>query len=122
MLTITTTHQPASDLGFLLHKHPDRLQTFELPFGKAHVFYPEASPERCTAALFLDVDPINLTQRGNKAGKLPSTLLQDYVNDRPYTASSHLSVAIAKVFGTALSGHCQDRPDLVNTPYRWRPP
>ena len=116
MLTITTTHQPATDLGYLLHKHPDRMQTFDVNFGKAHVFYPEATNERCTAALTLDIDPIDLTRRGRKSGSTPEFLLQDYVNDRPYTASSHLSVAIAKVFGTALSGTCKDRPDLPSTP------
>ena len=35
LLTITTTYSPATDLGYLLHKHPDRLQTFDLAFGKA---------------------------------------------------------------------------------------
>ena len=88
MLTITTTHQPATDLGYLLHKHPDRLQDFDLGFGKAHFLYPEANNERCTAAMFLDIDPINLTSRGNRAHRAPSSLLQDYINDRPYTASS----------------------------------
>ena len=116
MLTITTTHQPATDLGYLLHKHPDRLQHFELGFGTAHIFYPEASEERCTAAMLLDIDPINLTSRGNRAHSTPPSLLQDYINDRPYTASSHLSVAISKVLGTALSGRCVDRPELVNKP------
>jgi hypothetical protein len=38
LLTITTTHRPASDLSYLLHKHPDRCQSFDLSFGKAHVF------------------------------------------------------------------------------------
>ena len=116
MLTITTTHNPATDLGFLLHKHPDRLQVFEFPFGNAHVFYPEADPNRCTCALMLDIDPIRLTRRGNTQGSTPESLLQDYVNDRPYAAGSHLSVVIAKVFGTALAGRCQDRPDLAASP------
>jgi hypothetical protein len=51
LLTITTTRAPATDLGYLLHKHPDRLQTFPTAAGAAHVFYPEATAERCTAAL-----------------------------------------------------------------------
>ena len=81
LLTISTTRQPATDLGYLLHKNPARVQAFELSFGRAHVFYPEASEERCTAALLLDVDPIGLV-RGRGA------LLTDYINDRPYVASS----------------------------------
>ncbi|AHJ26662.1 HEN1 C-terminal domain; double-stranded RNA 3'-methylase [Nodularia spumigena CCY9414] len=81
LLTITTTHSPATELGYLLHKHPDRFQSFALSFGKAHVFYPEASVERCTAALLLDVDPVNLV-RGRGAR------LEQYVSDRPYVASS----------------------------------
>jgi 3' terminal RNA ribose 2'-O-methyltransferase Hen1 len=114
LLTITTIHVPATDLGYLLHKHPARVQTFELSFGQAHVFYPEASSERCTAALLLDSDPLHLSQ---KRGMSTSAdfLLQPYVNDRPYVASSLLSVAIGEVFGTALSGRCKERPALADT-------
>ncbi len=107
LLTITTTHKPATDLGYLLHKSPARLQSFSLPFGQAHVFYPEASEERCTAALLLDVDPIGLIRRGVKFPRL-----DQYVNDRPYVASSFLSVAIARVFTTALAGKSKERPEL----------
>jgi 3' terminal RNA ribose 2'-O-methyltransferase Hen1 len=112
LLTITTTHSPATDLGYLLHKHPARCQTFPLSFGKAHVFYPKADQNECTAALLLDIDPIGLI-RGK--GQSDGFALQQYVNDRPYVASSFLSVAIAQVFGTALSGRCQSRPELANT-------
>ncbi|HEY6396114.1 MAG TPA: 3' terminal RNA ribose 2'-O-methyltransferase Hen1 [Solirubrobacteraceae bacterium] len=107
LLTITTTRSPATDLGHLLHKHPERLQSFPLPFGQAHVFYPEASDTRCTAALLLDVDPVGLIRRGVRFPRL-----DQYVNDRPYAASSFLSVAIARVFNTALAGRCSARPDL----------
>ncbi len=108
LLTITTTHQPATDLGYLLHKNPWRLQSFPLNFGQAHVFYPEASAERCTAALLLDIDTVRLVRGRDRA-----MALEQYVNDRPYVASSFLSVAIAEVFGTALNGHCTKRPELV---------
>jgi len=112
LLTITTTHQPANDLGYLLHKHPDRFQSFDLSFGKAHVYYPEVGPERCTACLLLDVDSVGLVR-----GKNPDQgfLLAQYVNDRPYAASSFLSVAISQVFGSALQGRCKDRPELAAT-------
>jgi 3' terminal RNA ribose 2'-O-methyltransferase Hen1 len=112
LLTISTTHPPATDLGYLLAKHPEKLQSFELSFGTAHVFYPEASDTRCTAALLLDVDPVALS-RGNRGGGTP---LEPYVNDRPYAASSFLSVAIAQVFGTALAGRSRERSELVQTP------
>jgi 3' terminal RNA ribose 2'-O-methyltransferase Hen1 len=115
LFTMTTTHVPATDLGYLLHKHPARLQTFDLSFGQAHVFYPETGPDRCTAALLLDIDPLQLVQTRH-ASRSGDFLLQPYVNDRPYVASSFLSVAIAEVFGTALSGRCQERPELVATP------
>lgn len=111
LLTIATTHSPATDLGYLLHKHPDRLQSFELSFGKAHVFYPEASSERCTAALLLDIDPVGLVRKRRGEGEA----LEQYVNDRPYVASSFLSVAIAQVFGTALAGRSKDKPELAET-------
>jgi 3' terminal RNA ribose 2'-O-methyltransferase Hen1 len=111
LLTITTTHQPASDLGYLLHKNPARAQSFPLPFGEVHVFYPEVSEERCTAAVLLDVDPVGLV-RGAGAGAGDPR----YVSDRPYAASSFLSVAISRVFGSALSGTSKDRPELAATP------
>src|SRR4051794_34106560 len=112
LLTITTTHQPASDLGYLLHKHPGRFQSYDLSFGKAHVFYPEASEGRCTACLLLDVDPVGTVRgKGFEQG-----LLAQYVNDRPYVVSSFLSVAIAQVFGSALQGRCNDRPEQVSRP------
>src|ERR671933_2338298 len=106
-LTLTLTRPPATDLGHLLHKHPDRLQSFSLPFGQAHVFYPEASEERCTAALMLDVDPVGLIRRGVRFARL-----DQYVNDRPYVASSFVSVALSRVYRTALAGRCHARPEL----------
>lgn len=111
LLTITTTHTPASDLGYLLHKNPARTQSFPLSFGEAHVFYPEVSEERCTAGLILDVDPVGLVR-----GRAEGAPEQQYVNDRPYVASSFLSVAIAQVFGSALAGKSKERPELAATP------
>jgi 3' terminal RNA ribose 2'-O-methyltransferase Hen1 len=113
LLTISTSHQPATDLGFLLCKHPDRFQSFSLSFGQAHVFYPEADETRCMAALLLDVDPVGMV-RGK--GRNQSFLLGHYVNDKPFVASSFLSVAISQVFGTALNGRSKERPELVTTP------
>ena len=112
LLTITTTHNPATDLGYLLHKNPGRLQSFPLPFGRADVFYPEAEPDRCTAALLLDIDPVNLV-RSQRGATDSAAWLQQYVNDRPYVASSHLSVAIASVFGSALAGRSRERTELT---------
>src|ERR1043165_8959787 len=111
LLTITCTHSPATDLGYLLHKDPSRCQSSELSFGQAHVFYPEAGEERCTAALLLDLDPVGLAR--DRRGP---AMLQQYVNDRPHVASSFLSVAIAQVFGSALSGNSRERPALADTP------
>jgi 3' terminal RNA ribose 2'-O-methyltransferase Hen1 len=113
LLTIATTHQPADELGYLLHKNPARAQSFEVAAGTAHVFYPEASHERCTAALLLEVDPVGLV-RGHRPND--AFALGQYVNDRPYAASSLLSVAIKEVFRTALTGRCNARPELAATP------
>ena len=112
LLTIRTTLAPATDLGYLLHKNPARSQSFDLSFGQAHVFYPEVSDDACTAALLLDVDAVALVRGARGEGR---TLAQ-YVNDRPYVASSFLSVALAQVFGSALGGRCKDRPGLAETP------
>jgi 3' terminal RNA ribose 2'-O-methyltransferase Hen1 len=115
LLTITNTNPPATDLGYLLHKNPARLQSFELSFGKAHVFYPKASEQECTAALLLDVDPVELV-RNRRGPSGEGGMLEQYVNDRPYVASSFMSVAIARVFASALSGGSKHRPELVSTP------
>jgi 3' terminal RNA ribose 2'-O-methyltransferase Hen1 len=115
LLTLTTTHSPATDLGYLLHKNPGRSQSFDLAFGKAHVFYPEADAELCTAALLLDIDQVGLVRnRRGPAGEGFS--LEQYVNDRPYAASSFLAVAIAQVFSSALAGSSKERPELAKTP------
>ncbi len=110
LVSLTSTTPDATDLGYLLHKHPDRVRTVDVGFGSAHVFYPEASPERCTATLFVEVDPIALA-RGAKGRAAVS--LEHYVNDRPYVASSMLAVALGRLFRTALGGSCDARPHLV---------
>jgi 3' terminal RNA ribose 2'-O-methyltransferase Hen1 len=114
LLTITTTHAPATDLGFLLHKHPGRVQSFGVSVGEAHVFYPEASDRRCTVALLLEVDPVALVR--GKSGSGDGFTLGQYVNDRPYTASSMLAMALKDVFRTALTGRCDSRPELAAGP------
>lgn len=114
LLTISTTHRPATDLGFLLHKDPSD-HTTDFGFGTAHVLYPEASEERCTAGLLVDVDPVGLVR--NRKGPSGSGLaLSQYVNDRPYAASSFLSVAVGKLFSTAMAGRSKERPELAERP------
>ena len=111
LLTLSTTHQPATDLGYLLVKNPASAQCFDVGFGNAHVFYPEASDERCTAAMWLDIDPVGLVRgRGRGEGAL-----DQYVNDRPYVASSFLSVALSKVLRSAMSGKSKERPELATS-------
>lgn len=114
LLTLTTTHEPATDLGYLLHKNPGAVRSVDMWFGRAHVFYPEATGERCTAALLLEVDPIGLVRRKGRGAEPVS--LEPYVNDRPYVASSFMSVALAKVFGTAMTGRSAERQELADTP------
>jgi 3' terminal RNA ribose 2'-O-methyltransferase Hen1 len=115
ILTISYAGKPATDLGYLLHKSPFRVHSFEQPFGKAHVFYPEATAEHCTVALVLEIDAIGLV-RNRRGPSGEAHALEQYVNDRPYAASSFLSVAIARTFGTALTGKSKDRQELANTP------
>lgn len=106
LLHITTMHQPATDLGYLLHKNPARVHSVGLSFGQAHVFYPEATPERCTAALLLDIDHVALVRGRTRT-------LEEYVSDRPYVASSFVSVAIARCLREALAGKSKERPALA---------
>lgn len=113
LLSITTSHSPATDLGYLLHKNPSKAQQFALTFGRAHVFYPEARKERCTATLLVDVDPVALV-RSKKGPAGEGGLLDQYVNDRPYVASSFLSVALGDVYRSAMAGRSKERPELAD--------
>lgn len=110
LLTISTKGEHAADLGFLLHKHPDRFQSFPIRFGQCHVFYPESSPTQSTVCLMLDIDPVEMAR--TKRGYTPFAL-SSYVNDRPFVASSLMSSAITSAFGSALNGTCSKRPELV---------
>lgn len=116
-LTISTTgtpERPATDLGYLLHKHPEKAQAFSTSYGRAHVLYPEADDQRCTAALLLEVDAVALVRRGKGKGRggAPDAALAQYVNDRPYAASSLLAVALSAVFSSAMRGVCSAKPEL----------
>jgi 3' terminal RNA ribose 2'-O-methyltransferase Hen1 len=118
LLTITTTHRPASELGYLLAKHPDRVYRATLAFGSATVCWPECSDSRATSALIVDVDPVGLVRRaaGVNGASPDGFTLGQHVNDRGYAASSLLSVAIARTLGSALAGRCKERPELAATP------
>ncbi len=112
ILSITNTTIPATDLSWLLHKHPDKIQTFKLSaYGQTRVFYPEVSEERCTATLVLEIDPVILS-RGHSGRQKEGFVLQPYVNDRPYVASSFMSKALTATYSSALNGHCKDKPKL----------
>ncbi|MEU6371695.1 3' terminal RNA ribose 2'-O-methyltransferase Hen1 [Streptomyces sp. NPDC046909] len=118
-LSISTTgtpERPATDLGFLLHKHPEKAQAFSTSYGKAHVLYPEADAQRCTAALLLEVDAVALVRKGKGRGGAPDAALAQYVNDRPYAASSLLAVALSAVFSSAMRGVCNARPERAAAP------
>lgn len=111
-LSISTQHQPASDLGFLFHKHPDRIHKIALPFGKATVYFPELSDERTTAVLQFEVDSIGLVRGWGGGGNSHGDI---YVNDRPYVSSSLFSLAISKAYRSAMSGVSKERPELALT-------
>ncbi|MBG0739922.1 3' terminal RNA ribose 2'-O-methyltransferase Hen1 [Paeniglutamicibacter antarcticus] len=119
-MLITITLEPGADspldataLSHLLRKHPGRLQTFELPVGNAHLFYPEYSPQRTTAALLLEVDAIGLVR--SKRFRGDDGVLDYYINDRPYTASSLLAVAMGRVLRSAMTPTSEAYPELANT-------
>lgn len=111
-LSITTTHRPATDLGYLLVKHPQKFQTYSLPYGRAHVFYPEADYHRCTAVLMLELDAVHIT-REDVSGNVPVGPFWAFVNDRPYVASSFFCLAMGRVFSSALKGQCVERAELA---------
>lgn len=111
LLTIRCTSETPDDLGYLLHKHPER--PFHAPlgsWGQSYVVYPENSPQACTASLLLEIDAVGLVRRGG------GSALDHYVNDRPYAASSFFSVALNTVYRDALLKKCKHRPELVDRP------
>jgi 3' terminal RNA ribose 2'-O-methyltransferase Hen1 len=116
LLNITTTHSNATDLGYLLGKHPDRWQTKELSFGLAHVFFPLAETQHCTASLLIDIDTTQEMRQArydyNGRNANVKAGFDQYVSDRAYVASSLLASAIAKVYGSALNGKCNTKPAL----------
>lgn len=112
LLTLETTHRPATDLGYLLHKNPANVHGTSHPFGRSTLVFPEASEERCRAALILEVDPVALV-RGRGQG---SGAFDQYVNDRPYVGSSLMSVAMNKVFSSAMKGRSRERAELATVP------
>ncbi|MDF2577543.1 MAG: 3 terminal ribose 2-O-methyltransferase Hen1 [Chlamydiales bacterium] len=111
--TITTHYHPATDLGYLLHKHPEKLHQKKFAFGTAYLFYTKAAEDLCSVTLLLDIDPLELSKWNRKSGFSAQPELELYVNDRPYTANSFLSVVMKKMFSTAMSGHCDTKSDLV---------
>ena len=115
LLTITYEGTNTQELGYLLHKNPERAQQFELSYGKAYVFYPEVSDTRTTAALLLDIDSLDLAR--GKIGSRDGGLF-DYVNDRPYASTSFMSTAVVRIFGTAMNGKCDKNQKLADTPLK----
>jgi 3' terminal RNA ribose 2'-O-methyltransferase Hen1 len=113
ILTLSTTHPPATDLGYLLHKNPERHHVTELSFGTAHVLYPEATEDRCAMSFLVDIDPVGLV-RNHRGPRGNDFSLSQYVNDRPFATSSFMSVALAKVFSTAMGGRSKERPELAD--------
>ena len=111
LLTVSYRGADPADLGYLLHKHPGRVHDFDLPVGQAHVFYPELDEQTCTAALLLEVDPVELVR--SKRFRGDAGTLGHYVNDRPYASGSMLAVALGAVFRTAMTGRCDARPELA---------
>jgi 3'' terminal RNA ribose 2''-O-methyltransferase Hen1 len=114
LLTITYKGKDTQDLGYMLFKNPNRPQSVKLTTGSAYVYYPKVSDEETTIALLLDINSLDLA-KGEKGKDVQPQSLFDYVNDRPYVASSFLATAMNKVFGTAISGRGDEYQELVDS-------
>ena len=101
----------ASDLGYLLHKHPARLHERSVSGGTARVFFTEADDARARAVLALDVDALGLAKK-HRGGRGDGPLAQ-YVSDRAFVANSFLSVAMSKVYAQSMGGRSKERQDLA---------
>ena len=115
MLITLTCHAPnAPDVGYLFGKNPASLFARDFSGGRVLVFYPEVADDHLTIALLTEIDPIALVRTASGAHGL-----DQYVNDRPYVASSLTSVALNVAFGSALGGKSRERPERVNEVMRW---
>jgi RNA repair, ligase-Pnkp-associating, region of Hen1 len=110
MILISTSHYLATDLGYLLHKNPANIYDRPTTFGRVKVFFPVATPEIATAVLVAELDTVKLVL--GRASS--SSLAERYINDRPYTANSYLSVALADAYGTAMNGTCKHNQPLAD--------
>lgn len=112
IMTMTAENLSGDHLGYLLHKNPANLHRASLSFGEGYVFFEETGEDRARVCLIVDADPLAMVQGRGDLGHADAL----YVNDRAYVPSSLLASAIIKFFGTALSGRCKERPDLVDKP------
>jgi 3' terminal RNA ribose 2'-O-methyltransferase Hen1 len=103
LLTIQADISPGSDLGYLLHRHPEQVYTSPLPQGQLHLFYPEVTGHSATAALWLELAPVGSAR-------------DLFGNDRPFVVSALMSQAIFQTLGLALDGLCPERPELADKP------
>jgi 3' terminal RNA ribose 2'-O-methyltransferase Hen1 len=115
LITLTCSAPRAPEVGYLLGKNP--ASVFARPFsaGTVHVFYPEVTDERVTIALLVEIDPVGLVR-----GPAALARLDQYVNDRPYVASSLTSVAINTAFGSAMAGRAtREHAERLGERMRW---
>ncbi|MFB8239993.1 3' terminal RNA ribose 2'-O-methyltransferase Hen1 [Kitasatospora purpeofusca] len=94
--------RPATDLARLLHRRPDAVHRVATAFGEAHLFFPEADAERCTAVLLVEPDPEALV-RGRRGKGRPPAVPDAHVGDRPYVASSVFAAVLRTVFRQPLA-------------------
>ena len=111
-LTLTSTAPQATDLGYLLHKHPDRVQPFDLSVGVGARVLPGGDRRAVHGRAAARGRPDRAGAR-QAVTRATAFALAQYVNDRPYAASSMLAVALGKVFRTAMAGRCDARPELA---------
>jgi 3' terminal RNA ribose 2'-O-methyltransferase Hen1 len=115
MLITLTCHAPnAPEVGYLLAKNPATVFERLFSAGRVWVFYSEVAADHITVVLLAEIDSVGLVR-----GPAALAGLDQYVNDRPYVASSLMSVALNVAFATAISGRSKERPERVGERMRW---
>ena len=111
IFSISTTHYPATDIGFLLHKNPDEFHKIPFNFGDVYIFYPYGSPELCMATLIVKIDPIKLYEKS----------FIDVCYDFPFIETEYevfgfslFSMLLSKIYVMTLNGISNSRSELVN--------
>jgi hypothetical protein len=90
LLTISTTHRPATVLGPLLQRDLDDVDLEPLPFGHAMVCFSQADDRRCTAAVMVHAQRDGSSQLGMALAEVFAPTIHGFGGTEPALAARAL--------------------------------